>query len=192
MHSATQTSESLDFFRRWLRNPLQVGAVLPSSDALAGVMTRELAPDAGPILELGPGTGVFTRALLARGIAEASLTLVEYEAEFVPLLGARFPQARIVRMDAADLCDSDLFEGAPVAAVISGLPLLSMPDDKVTAILKGAFTHLREDGVFYQFTYAFKCPIRRRILDRLGLKAVASGWTMRNCPPAKVYRIKRQ
>jgi phospholipid N-methyltransferase len=192
MRSDAQTSEALHFFRRWLRNPLQVGAVLPSGAALAGVMTRELEPDAGPILELGPGTGVFTRALLARGIAETNLTLVEYEAEFVPLLGARFPEARIVRMDAAHLFESDLFEGAPVAAVISGLPLLSMPDAKVSAILRGAFAHLRDNGVFYQFTYAFVCPIKRHVLDALNLSATCSGWTLRNCPPAKVYRITRQ
>ena len=75
--------------------------------------------------------------------------------------------------------------------MISGLPLLSMPDPKVTAILSGAFAHLRPGGAFYQFTYAWMCPIRRHVLDGLGLEATGLGWTMRNVPPAKVYRITR-
>ena len=106
-------------------------------------------------------------------------------------LGRHFPRARIVDIDAAHLSDHGLFEGAPLAAVISGLPLLSMPDPKVTAILSGAFAHLRPGGAFYQFTYAWMCPIRRHVLDGLGLEATGLGWTMRNVPPAKVYRITR-
>ena len=191
MSSAGQISESLHFFRHWLRNPLRVGAVAPSGSALAQVMTREIGPQTGPVLELGPGTGVFTRALLARGVPEASLTLIEYGPEFLPSLGARFPQARLVQMDAANLKHEQLFE-TRVGAVISGLPLLSMPDPKVADILAGAFAHLREGGVFYQFTYAFVCPIRRHVLDGLGLQATALGWTARNLPPAKVYRITQR
>ena len=182
-------SDSVHFFRTWLSDPLRVGAVAPSGEALAYEMTRELSE--GPVLELGPGTGVFTRAILARGVEEASLTLVESEPSFAAKLGRHFPRARIVDIDAAHLSDHGLFEGAPLAAVISGLPLLSMPDPKVTAILSGAFAHLRPGGAFYQFTYAWMCPIRRHVLDGLGLEATGLGWTMRNVPPAKVYRITR-
>jgi phospholipid N-methyltransferase len=139
-------SEALDFFRAWLRDPMRVAAVAPSGEALADVMTREL--EEGPILELGPGTGAFTRAILARGIAEEHLTLIESGAEFAAALGRHFPQARIVGIDAAHLSRHPLFEGAPLAAVISGLPLLSMPDDKVADILAGAFAPLRDGGAF--------------------------------------------
>jgi phospholipid N-methyltransferase len=190
MTDAAPSSESLQFFRTWLSDPLRVGAVAPSGEALAHEMTREL--EEGPILELGPGTGVFTRAILARGIEESSLTLVESDPAFAANLGRRFPRARIVDIDAAHLSGHGLFQGAPLAAVISGLPLLSMPDRKVTDILSGAFAHLRDGGAFYQFTYAWVCPIRRQILDRLGLRAQGLGWTMRNLPPAKVYRITRR
>lgn len=183
-------SDSVHFFRTWLTDPLRVGGMVPSSDFLAHEMTRELSE--GPILELGPGTGVFTRAILARGVEESSLTLVESEPTFAAMLGRHFPRARIVDIDAAHLSGHGLFAGAPLAAVISGLPLLSMPDQKVTDILSGAFAHLREGGAFYQFTYAWVCPIRRHILERLGVRAQGLGWTMRNLPPAKVYRITRR
>lgn len=83
------------------------------------------------------------------------------------------------------------FRGVPVGAVISGLPLLSMPDRKVTAILDGAFAHLRPGAAFYQFTYGPRCPVPRPILDGLDLTATHIGRTLLNVPPAAVYRISR-
>ncbi|KAB1125022.1 class I SAM-dependent methyltransferase [Neorhizobium galegae] len=185
-------SDFLHFFRSWISNPLRVAAVAPSGDSLARLMTQEIAPLDGPVIELGPGTGVFTRALLARGVAQSDLTLIEYGPEFVPGLQRRFPEARVLQMDAAKLAHEDIFEGEPVGAVISGLPLLSMSPRKITSILGGAFTYIRPGGSFYQFTYGPRCPVPRPILDRLGLKAVHIGHTVRNLPPAAVYRISRR
>ncbi len=179
------------FFRSWLSDPLRVAAVAPSGEALARVMTRDISPADGPVLELGPGTGVFTRALLARGIRESDLTLVEYGTEFADMLEERFPDARVLQMDAANLCRRRLFKGAPVNAVVSGLPLLSMPPKKVMYILSGAFSYLRPGGAFYQFTYGPRCPVPEIILDRLGLKATRVGRALFNIPPAAVYRLTR-
>lgn len=185
-------SDFVHFFRSWISNPLRVAAVAPSGDSLARLMTQEITAADGPIIELGPGTGVFTRALLARGVAESDLTLIEYGPEFVPSLQRRFPQARVLQMDAAKLAHAELFEGEPVGAVVSGLPLLSMSPRKITAILGGAFTYIRPGGAFYQFTYGPRCPVPRPILDRLGLKATHIGHTVRNIPPAAVYKISRR
>lgn len=104
----------------------------------------------------------------------------------------RFPQARVLRMDAARLASHKLFAEAEVGAVVSGLPLLSLPPRKVIAILSGAFGYMRNNGSFYQFTYGPRCPVPRAILDRIGLKAVRVGGTIRNLPPASVYRITRR
>lgn len=155
------------------------------------IMTSEIAALDGPIIELGPGTGVFTRALLARGVSEADLTLIEYGPEFINSLQARFPTARVLQMDAAHLAHADIFEGEPVGAVVSGLPLLSMPPRKIASIMAGAFAYMRPGGAVYQFTYGPRCPVPRPILDRLDLKAVRIGGTVRNLPPASVYRISR-
>jgi phospholipid N-methyltransferase len=95
-------------------------------------------------------------------------------------------------MNAAKLANVDLFPGATVGAVVSGLPLLSMSPRKIMSILSGAFTYVRPGGRFYQFTYGPRCPIPRAILDRLGLKATRIGGTFRNLPPAAVYRITRR
>jgi phospholipid N-methyltransferase len=192
MRADAAFSDFVHFFRSWMSNPLRVASVAPSGESLARLITKEIAPMDGPVIELGPGTGVFTRALLARGVAQSDLTLIEYGPEFVPGLQRRFPEARVLQMDAAKLAQSHIFDGDEVGAVISGLPLLSMSPRKVTAILGGAFTYIRPGGAFYQFTYGPRCPVPRPILDRLGLKAVHIGHTVRNLPPAAVYRISRR
>lgn len=188
----SKTSDALLFFRAWLSAPLQVASVTPSGRALASLMTSGISADTGTVIELGPGTGVFTEALLNRGVCESDLILVEYGVDFARELTMRFPAATTLRMDAAQLRKIELQTSAPVDAVLSGLPLLSMPVRKVIAILEGAFSLLRHDGAFYQFTYGPRCPIPRPLLDRLGLKATFLGRTLANVPPAAVYRISRR
>lgn len=130
--------------------------------------------------------------MLDRGVKERDLTLIEFGSDFAVMLQARFPEARVLWMDAQRLGQHELNDGRPVGAVVSGLPLLSMPHRKVMAILAGSFRLMGGKGKFYQFTYGPRCPIPRRILDRFGLKAVCIGWTPHNFPPATVYRISRR
>lgn len=186
-----RTAEAFGFFRAWLRNPLRVAAVAPSGRALASLITSEISHDTGPIIELGPGTGAFTRALIARGVRQEDLALIEFGSEFAAALHFHYPKARTLRMDAARLWTVDLFDGRPAGAVVSGLPLLSIPTRKVLAILTGAFRKMRQDGAFYQFTYGPRCPVPVRLLDHLGLEAERIGSTLANLPPAAVYRIRR-
>jgi phosphatidylethanolamine/phosphatidyl-N-methylethanolamine N-methyltransferase len=192
MNTAHAYWDYVRFFRSWVANPLQVAAVAPSGGSLARLMAMEIAASTGPVLELGPGTGAFTRALLDRGVDESDLTLVEYEWDFASLLQLRFPKARVLRMDASRLTDQRLFQDAKVGAVVSGLPLLCFPPEKVTAILSGAFSYCRSNAAFYQFTYGPRCPVPPAILGALGLQARRIGWTVRNLPPAAAYRIARR
>ena len=185
------TSDVWTFIRALITNPSRVSAIAPSSAALARLITSEIGAASGPVLELGPGTGVFTDALLARGVSPGNLTLIEYGAEFARLLQTRFPGMRILQMDASQIGGQDLFKAEPAGAVVSGLPFLSMPD-KVAAILDGAFSNLRNDGAFYQFTYGFRCPVPAAVLNELDLEAVCIGRAFCNLPPAAVYRITRR
>jgi phospholipid N-methyltransferase len=186
------TDDVLPFLRAWIKNPLQVAAITPSGTALADLITSEISPSSAPVLELGPGTGVFTRALLERGVSESDLTLIEYGSDFARRLDRQFPSARVMWMDAAQLGRPNLFDGAFFGAVISGLPLLSMPPKSIMAILAGAFAHMRPGASFYQFTYGPRCPVSRPLLDRLGLKATHIGRALLNVPPAAVYKISRR
>ena len=185
-------SDVLPFFRAWLGDPLRVGAVVPSGRALASAITAEITPGSAPVIELGAGTGAFTEALLRRGVPEERLLLVEPDPGFAKLLEQRFPAAAVLRIDAAALGELRLFAGEQAGAVVSGLPLLSMPPRKVIAILEGAFRHLRPGGAFFQFTYGPRCPVARALLDRLGLRSRRTGGTLANVPPASVYRLTRR
>ncbi|WP_307279022.1 class I SAM-dependent methyltransferase [Phyllobacterium ifriqiyense] len=184
-------AETFGFFQAWLKNPLRVAAIAPSDSALAALITSEISRDIGPVIELGPGTGAFTRALVARGVRQEDLALIEFGSEFAAALHFHYPRAHTVWMDAARLHTVELFDGRSAGAVVSGLPLLSMPPRKVIAILIGAFRKMEPDGAFYQFTYGPRCPVPHRLLDHLGLEAVRIGGTLANLPPAAVYRIRR-
>lgn len=183
------TMDSYQFFRAWIRDPLRVASITPSGKALSDLIVREIGPETGRVIELGPGTGVFTHALLRRGVAEEDIVLVEKGPEFASLLQQRFPKAVIACTDAAKIAR---FCTEPAGAAISGLPLLSMRPEKVFAILAGTFSRLEEHAALYQFTYGLRCPVPRAVLDRLGLSAVRIGGTIRNVPPAFVYRIGRK
>jgi phospholipid N-methyltransferase len=185
------SNDLIMFMRSWVDEPLRVGAIAPSGEKLAELMTREISPATGPVIELGPGTGAFTTKLLKRGVRPEDLTLIEYGSEFANLLQLRFPGVRVLWMDAARLNGNKLFKEVKAGAVVSGLPLVSMSTRKVMSILGGAFSSLREDGAFYQFTYTMRCPVARPVLDRLGLTATLVDRTLFNVPPAAVYRISR-
>jgi phospholipid N-methyltransferase len=178
------------FSRAWVSNPLRVGSIAPSSRRLARLITSEISPACAPVLELGPGTGVFTRALLSRGLRQDQLILVECDPHFARLLGRDYPDAWVAQIDAARLCHVNIVDGEPVGAVVSGLPLLSMSMPNRMAILRFAFRHLRPRASYYQFTYGLRCPVPRPVLERLGLKATRLGSTWMNAPPATVYRIR--
>jgi phospholipid N-methyltransferase len=181
--------KGLVFAHSWAAHPVRVGAIAPSSRWLARLITSEITPALAPVMELGPGTGVFTRALLGRGLREDQLILVECDQRFVRLLQLDYPDAWIVQLNAARLGTLRILGGEPLGAVVSGLPLLSMSMRQRIAILEFAFRHLRRGASYYQFTYGMRCPVPRPVLERLGLKATRMGSTWLNAPPATVYRI---
>ncbi|HTU11705.1 MAG TPA: methyltransferase domain-containing protein [Allosphingosinicella sp.] len=185
-------SDLLQFLRSRKSNPEKVGAVMPSGDALARLITKEIDASHAPVIELGAGTGVFTKALIARGLDEGDLTLIDSGPNFLAMLRERFPRASVVEADAARLASHNLYPAGSVGAVVSGLPLLSMSPRKIMGVLTDSFHYLREDGAFYQFTYGPRCPVPKQIRERLGIESKRIGRTLRNLPPATVYRLTRR
>jgi phosphatidylethanolamine/phosphatidyl-N-methylethanolamine N-methyltransferase len=189
-----QSFESLDddmrFIRTWLEKPLAVGAVTPSSRALARTMAAYVdASVPGAIIELGPGTGPITEALIAQGIDPLRLVLVEFDATFCRLLRARYPGATVVQGDAYGL--KRLLAGLlqePAAAVVSGLPLFTKPLQIRLRLLFEAFGLMLPGAPFIQFTYNAVAPIPAR-LDRVRAQASERVWM--NIPPARVWVYRR-
>ncbi len=183
---------SLEFYRLWLRRPLSLGAIAPSGDALASAMVDELPlaplPVAGPVVELGAGTGSITRAILRAGVAPGDLIVLEREPSLCRILETRYPGVDVVRADAEDLRAVLASRGAARAgAIISGLPLLSLDATARRRILEASFESLVDGGRYLQFTYGPKAPIPQRLRADLGIEGKRLKWVLLNLPPAAVW-----
>jgi phosphatidylethanolamine/phosphatidyl-N-methylethanolamine N-methyltransferase len=178
-------NDEVRFIGSWIKKPLAVGAVTPSSKLLARTMAQYVDPDAdGPVIELGPGTGPITEALVEQGVDPARLVLVEFNPKFCELLRRRFPAATVVQGDAYRLRDS-LAELTrhEASAVVSGLPLMTKPLKTRLRLLREAFALLQPRAPFVQFTYAVVPPIPHLA----GVKVEASERIWLNLPPARVW-----
>lgn len=184
------------FFRQWLKDPLRVAAISPSSRQLARQMMTQLPRPCRRVIELGGGTGVFTQALIDHGIAPEEMLVLELNEELHQHLVRQFPQAKVVCGDAGNLREiarQHGFHGEQAAdAIISGLGLLSMPRQMQHEILQAAFDSLRSDGRFIQFTYGPADPVIREVAKELGLTSRRASFTWWNVPPATVYVYQRR
>lgn len=179
------------FLRSWLERPLVTGAVTPSGKLLARTMASYVDPRLpGPVIELGPGTGPVTEALVRRGVAQDRLVLVEYNPEFCKLLHRKFPKAAIVQGDAYDLGDSlrDVL-AEPAAATVSSLPLFTRPLEQRLELLQTAHDLMHPGAPFIQFTYAVVPPIPTQ---SGGYTAKGSNRVWLNLPPARVWVYRRK
>jgi len=182
-------ADEASFIKTWFENPVATGAVSPSGRFLSRAMARYVnAASEGPVVELGPGTGPVTQALLERGVDPSRLVLVEYDLAFCGLLERRFPGVRVVQGDAYNLSKTlaGILDG-PAAAVVSSLPLLNRPEPDRIALLADAFGMLGPDGVFVQFTYGMVSPMPRRRAQTVSFTAEASQPVWLNLPPARVW-----
>ena len=185
-----QNLDEVRFIRSWLEKPLSTGAVAPSSKLLARTMAAYVDPEAaGPVIELGPGTGPVTEALVEQGVDPARLVLVEFNPTFCRLLRTRYPTATVVQGDAYSLqrlLGSLLRQ--PAAAVVSGLPLFTKPLKVRLRLMREAFSLMAPQAPFVQFTYAVISPIPKEVT---GLRAEASERIWMNLPPARVWVYRK-
>jgi phosphatidylethanolamine/phosphatidyl-N-methylethanolamine N-methyltransferase len=182
--------DEVRFLRSWIEKPLHVGAVMPSGRPLARTMAQFVDADAaGPVVELGPGTGAITNALIEHGVDQKRLVLVEYNPGFCALLRDRYPQAKVVQGDAYRLRDT-LWNilSAPATAVVSGLPLVTKPMLTRLRLVRDAFAALAPGGPFIQFTYSVVPPIPKSLP---GVSTEASERIWMNLPPARVWVYRK-
>ena len=182
--------DEVRFLRSWIEKPLHMGAVMPSSKLLARTMAQYVDVDSkGPVVELGPGTGAITNALIEHGVDQKRLVLVEYNPGFCALLRDRYPHAKVVQGDAYKLRDSLLkVLDVPASAVISGLPLVTKPMLTRLKLIRDAFTALAPGAPFVQFTYSVAPPIPKSLP---GVSTEASERIWMNLPPARVWVYRK-
>jgi phosphatidylethanolamine/phosphatidyl-N-methylethanolamine N-methyltransferase len=182
--------DEVRFLRSWIEKPLHMGAVMPSSKLLARTMAQYVDVESkGPVIELGPGTGAITNALIEHGVDQKRLVLVEYNPGFCALLRDRYPHAKVVQGDAYALRDSlgDLLD-APASAVVSGLPLVTKPMLTRLKLMRDAFLALAPGAPFVQFTYSVAPPIPKSLP---GVSTEASERIWMNLPPARVWVYRK-
>jgi phosphatidylethanolamine/phosphatidyl-N-methylethanolamine N-methyltransferase len=182
--------DEVRFLRSWIEKPLHMGAVMPSGRVLARTMAQYVDIDSdAPVIELGPGTGAITNALIAHGVDQKRLVLVEYNPGFCALLRDRYPQATVVQGDAYALRDS-LWNvlRAPASAVVSGLPLVTKPMLTRLKLIRDAFVAMSPGSPFVQFTYSVAPPIPKSLP---GVSTEASERIWMNLPPARVWVYRK-
>jgi phosphatidylethanolamine/phosphatidyl-N-methylethanolamine N-methyltransferase len=182
--------DEVRFIRSWIERPLSIGAVTPSGKVLARAMARYVDPNSsGPVVELGPGTGPVTEALVAAGVSPSRLVLVEFNPSFCRILQARYPEATLVQGDAYSLrrlLETLLIQ--PAAAVVSGLPLVTKPIRERWRLIRDAFDLMVPGAPFVQFTYSVASPLPKRLG---GFTAEASERIWMNLPPARVWVYRK-
>ncbi len=198
MQGPTQTGkrrpklcDGAHFLRSLVATPRLTGAVAPSGRVLARAMAAAVDPGrAGLVVELGPGTGPVTRALIERGLDRRRLALVEYDPRFCRILEERFEAVRIIQGDAYDLPHTLAeFRESAVAAVVSSLPLLNQPPGRREKLIADAFALMGPEGVFVQFTYGPNSPIPQEFCaGRYSAHRGPAIW--RNLPPARVWTYR--
>jgi phosphatidylethanolamine/phosphatidyl-N-methylethanolamine N-methyltransferase len=174
------------FFRRWLTNPLQMGSVVPSSAALCTRIVRQTrrARDEA-VLELGAGTGVISRALLAGGVPADRLFVVEIAPSMAAHLRRVLPGATVIEGDASrlrELVPAD-WHGR-IGTVICGIPLVLLPFAEQRRFI-AAMQAVAPGRGFLHFSYCATSPISTL---RHGLTGRREAWTPLNFPPASVWR----
>jgi phosphatidylethanolamine/phosphatidyl-N-methylethanolamine N-methyltransferase len=182
--------DEVRFLRSWIEKPLHMGAVMPSGRLLARTMAQYVdIKSTDPVVELGPGTGAITNALIEHGVDQKRLVLVEYDPGFCALLRDRYPQATVVQGDAYTLRDS-LWNvlSKRASAVVSGLPLVTKPMLTRLKLIRDAFAALAPGAPFVQFTYSVAPPIPRSLP---GISTEASERIWMNLPPARVWVYRK-
>lgn len=196
LRTASQKVEKGIFFKRWLKNPLSLGAVLPSSRALANFVADCVLDTIGTsldqnkmVVEIGAGTGSFTDALIQKGIPKKQLISVEKDAVLFSYLKERFPDITTICGDAQLLHE---LIPAPfkkrIAAVISSIPIVTLNQEVCQNILSSSFSLLGTQGTFFQFTYTPFSSISAR---KFSLTKRRLGMVLRNIPPATVWSYQK-
>lgn len=182
--------EDFKFFRGWMDNAKAVGSVTPTSRYCARSMASVINPDSGlPVLELGPGTGPITRAILERGIKPENLYSVEYSEDFYEHLKTEIPGVNFIHGDAFDL-DETLGANRSLVfdSVVSAVPMLNFPMAMRIALVEDLLNRIPKGRPVVQITYGPKSPVPP---GKGNFSVRHHDFVLRNVPPANLWIYRR-
>ncbi|MDK1376913.1 MULTISPECIES: phospholipid N-methyltransferase PmtA [unclassified Sinorhizobium] len=182
--------EEIRFFKGWMNNTRAVGAILPTSSITARRMASVVNPYSGlPVLELGPGTGVITKAILERGIAPAKLVSVEYSTDFFNQLKARFAGVQFINGDAFDLEHTlGSLKDRQFDSVVSAVPLLNFPMHRRVELIEDLLSRIPVGRPVVQISYGALSPVVA-MPDRYSIQHL--DFVVRNIPPAQLWVYRK-
>ncbi|RWP40032.1 MAG: methyltransferase domain-containing protein [Mesorhizobium sp.] len=187
---AEKFDDELKFFKGWIDKPKAVGSIVPTSSITARKMASVINPMSGlPVLEVGPGTGVITRAILAHGVKPENLYAVEYSPDFVRHLRQLYPGVNVIEGDAFNL-DATLGDksGLTFDSVISGVPLLNFPVEQRVAYVESLLDRIPTGRPVVQLTYGPLSPIPP---GRGDYTVEHFHFVIRNIPPTQLWIYRR-
>ncbi|SIT53859.1 SAM-dependent methlyltransferase [Mesorhizobium prunaredense] len=187
---AEKFDDELKFFKGWIDKPKAVGSIVPTSSITARKMASVVNPKSGlPVLEVGPGTGVITRAILAQGVKPENLYAVEYSPDFVRHLRQLYPGVNVIEGDAFNL-DATLGDksGLTFDSVISGVPLLNFPVEQRVAYVESLLDRIPKGRPVVQLTYGPLSPIPP---GRGDYTVEHFHFVIRNIPPTQLWIYRR-
>lgn len=182
--------EEVKFFRGWQKDKKGVGAIIPTSSFAARRMASVINPHSGlPVLELGAGTGVITKAILEKGVKPENVVSLEYSHHFYVHLRARFPEVDFRHGDAFNL-DEALGERRhqQFDCVICAVPMLSFPMERRVSLLEDLLSRIPAGRPVIQITYGALSPIMA-MPDRYTISHY--DFVVRNIPPAQLWVYRR-
>ncbi|MGN6549275.1 MAG: phospholipid N-methyltransferase PmtA [Pararhizobium sp.] len=182
--------DEIRFFKGWIDGPKQVGAIVPTSPITARRMASVIDAASGrPVLELGPGTGAVTKAILDQGIAPERLYSIEYSHDFFTRLVEDYPSVRFIHGDAFDL-NAALGDdrGLVFDSIISAIPLLSFPMERRVALVDSLLDRVPAGRPVVQISYGAVSPVAPK---RAAFAVEPLDWVVRNIPPARLWVYRR-
>ena len=183
-------NDEIRFFKGLMDKPRSVGAIMPTSSITAKRMASVINPHSPlPVLELGPGTGVITKAIMARGVPAEKIFSIEFSSDFYHHLVDSFPGVNFINGDAFDLDTTlDGFDNLMFDTVISGIPLLNFPMHARVRLLESLLDRLPPGRPVVQFSYGAMSPIIAQP-DRYHVQHF--DFIIRNIPPAQIWLYRR-
>jgi len=182
--------DEIRFLKGWIDRPKAVGSLVPTSSVTARRMASVVDPSSPlPVLEVGPGTGVITRAILDRGIRPDRLVAVEYSADFARHLRRAFPGVTVIEGDAFDLGRTlGVLAGQRFDCVVSGVPLLNFPVPRRVAYVESLLDRIPIGRPVVQLTYGPRSPVPPGHGD---YTVEHFDFVIRNIPPTQLWIYRR-